>query len=34
VAAAQAIGASEDVAREVYRDPSDAARRRIAKEFG
>jgi hypothetical protein len=32
--AAEAIGASEDVAREVYRDRSDAARRRIARQLG
>jgi integrase len=33
-AAADAIGTSEDVAREVYRGQSDAARRRIARRLG
>jgi integrase len=33
-AAADAIGTSEDIAREVYRDPSDTARRKIARQFG
>jgi integrase len=32
--AAAAIGATPDVTREVYRDPSDAVRRRIARETG
>lgn len=33
-AAAAAIGDTEDVTREIYRDPAEAARRRIARQLG